>query len=121
MFSIDTETTRHIRALAKISLIANEYGVRSTQQFSLFSRCAELEGKCLSDIVALAADSPGYKSHYLILRQLMLGAANRGYNGANLFQWGDAVYGKERAILLTEKGRRLLKEIESQFLLAKAG
>lgn len=35
------------------------------------------------------------------------GAANRNYNGADLLQWGEPVYGKEKAILLTPDGERL--------------
>lgn len=48
-----------------------------------------------------------------MVRQLMLGAANRNYNGANLLAWGENVYGKERAVYLTAKGLRLLKSINN--------
>lgn len=105
-------TIRKLQKIADISTLANDAGIRSTQQLALFLECAALEGQCLSDIVGHATDTPEYKTKYLIARQLMLGAANRGYNGAKLLKWGEALYGKERAIILSLKGKRFLKEIE---------
>lgn len=110
-------TFRQLQAIADISILANDAGIKSTQQLTLFLECAAFEGQCLSDIVGLAADTPEYKNKYAMARQLMLGAANRNYNGAKLLKWGEALYGKERAIVLSVKGKKLLKELERKLIL----
>jgi hypothetical protein len=99
---------------AKAAALANEYGIRSTCQLSVYLECAKHQhmGWGMYDIFNVSPEDEGYKVIYVAVRQLMLGAANRGYNGANVLTWGDLVRGKERAILLTPKGRRLLKVIE---------
>lgn len=102
-------TNNDMLLISEMALKANEAGIRSTSQLSVFLKCAVSEGQCLFEIFSLDLDSPDYKSKYTAVRQLMEGAANRGYNGAGLLVWGENVYGKEKAIYLTAKGKRLFK------------
>lgn len=104
---------KRIGALADAAIVAGNSGIRSTFQFSVFLNCARMEGRCVADIFNLSSDTVEYKRHYTALRQLILGAANRDHNGANLLMWGENVYSLERAVLLTPKGLRLYKEIKS--------
>lgn len=104
---------RRIRALADAAIVAGNSGIRSTFQFSVFLNCARMEGHCVADIFNVSSDTAEYKRYYTSLRQLMLGAANRGRNGVDLLMWGENVYRLERAVLLTPKELRLYKEIKS--------
>ena len=103
-----------IKKLAEVVLEAEAAGIKSTKQLSTFLLCAKQEGNCLYDILNFPLDSPEYKSSYGTVRQLMLGAANRGFNGANLLTWGEIVYGQERAVLLTPGGYRLFSKIKNK-------
>lgn len=103
---------KKVEVLAEFSTVAHNAGIRSTQQLALFLECAAYEGNCLSDIFGLHAGTLEYRAKYVMARQLMLGAANRGYNGARLLKWGDTLYGKEREVLLTAKGRKLFGLLE---------
>lgn len=100
-----------LKSFSEVADIANDSGIRSTLQLKVFLSCSSREGESLSDIFNLAPDTSEYRQQYTMARQLMLGASNRGYNGANLLAWGNNLYGKERGIVLTIKGRKLLKEI----------
>ncbi|QEY57730.1 hypothetical protein FXF61_00395 [Pseudomonas sp. C27(2019)] len=101
---------KYITALASISIIANTAGVRSTQQLSVFLHCAMKQGRCLADILDLPSNDPEYRKQLSLVRQLMFGSPARGYNGANVLQWGEKIHGKEKAVILTVKGQRLFKE-----------
>lgn len=106
--------TWDLDCFSDIALAANSAEIRSTAQLSVFLKCANRSGISLYDIFGIAPDEPEYKGYYTAVRQLMLGASNRGYNGANLLIWGESLYGKERSILLTLKGKNLLKHIKSK-------
>lgn len=108
---LTTAETKRVNALITTTRAAKEAGIRSPMQLEIFLMCLAREGETLSDIVNLPTDTPEYKTKYTLARQLMMGAANRGYNGANLLQWGDNLYGKEKAVLLTPKGERLALKI----------
>lgn len=96
-----------IDSLAAISLMAEEGGIRSTRQLSVFLKCASQEGNCLYDIFEIATNTPEYKRLAATVRQLMLGSASRGNDGADLLTWGELVYGKEREVVLTNDGYKL--------------
>lgn len=101
-----------IDSLAAISLVANENGIRSTQQLSVFLKCASQEGNCLYDIFEIATDTPEYKKLAATVRQLMLGSSSRGNDGADLLTWGEQVYGHQREVVLTTDGYRLYCKIK---------
>lgn len=101
-----------IDSLAAISLVAEESGIRSTRQLSVFLKCASQEGNCLYDIFEIAANTPEYKRLAATVRQLMLGSASRGNDGADLLTWGEQVYGKEREVVLTSCGYKLYSTIK---------
>ena len=102
-----TALTITVDSLAAISLVAEESGIRSTRQLSVFLKCASQEGNCLYDIFNLPTDTPAYKNLCGTVRQLMLGNASRGYDGADLLTWGELAYGKEREVVLTTYGYKL--------------
>jgi len=106
MYLADKEAS-FITRQAKIAQAASVAGIRSTKQLEIFLICMAGEGQCLSDLVGLASDTPEYKTRYAIARQLMQGSPCRDYRGANLLRWGEPVYGKEKAVLLTSDGERL--------------
>ncbi|WMC09542.1 hypothetical protein PU634_10480 [Oceanimonas pelagia] len=101
-----------ISKVSQVAMAAKDYGVLSTFQLSVFLQCAEKQGLGVFDIFGVEPGNPEYSTYYGAIRQLMLGASNRGYNGANVLCWGDKLRGKERALLLTPKGRRFLKVIQ---------
>lgn len=108
-----------IDSLAAISLVANENGIRSTQQLSVFLKCASQEGNCLYDIFEIATDTPEYKKLAATVRQLMLGSSSRGHDGADLLTWGEQVYGHQREVVLTADGYRLYCKIKDMLELGK--
>lgn len=107
-----TALTITVDSLAAISLVAEESGIRSTRQLSVFLKCASQEGNCLYDIFEIAANTPEYKRLAATVRQLMLGSASRGNDGADLLTWGEQVYGKEREVVLTSSGYKLYSTIK---------
>jgi|SRR5690554_1453030 len=97
--------------LTNALLLASESGIQSVNQLRVFLLCAENEGKLLTDITGMSADSPEFRVYYHAVRKLMLGERKRGYNGLKLLQWGDTITGKERAVLLTNLGRKVYAEV----------
>lgn len=106
-----------IKVLTEFTSLVGEAGIKSIKQLSMFLRCASQEGSCLYDILNLPLDSREYKRHYGTVRQLMLGSAHRGNDGADLLTWGEIVYGKERAVILTAGGYRLFNKIKNKLAL----
>lgn len=100
-----------IMKLTNALLLASESGIQSITQLRVFLLCAENEGRLLTDITGLNADSPEFRVYYHAARKLMLGERKRGYNGLRLLQWGDTIVGKERAVLLTHLGRKVYAEV----------
>lgn len=101
-----------VDSLASVTLMAEESGIRSTRQLSVFLKCASQEGNCLYDIFNLPTDTSEYKSLCGTVRQLMRGSASRGHDGADLLTWGELVYGKEREVVLTTRGYMLYSKIK---------
>lgn len=98
-----------IKSITGMLKLASDFDVKSVNQPEVFLTCAVNEGECLSDMYMLATNIPEYKSKYSILRQLMQGPPGRGFNGANLLQWGEKISGKEKAVYLTTKGSSLMR------------
>lgn len=97
--------------LTSALIVASEAGIKSISHLRVFLLCAENEGRLLTEMTGLSADDPEFKVYYHAARKLMLGERKRGYNGLRLLQWGDTIAGKERAVLLTNLGRRVHAKI----------
>jgi hypothetical protein len=98
--------------LSCVSGIANEAGIRSTHQLTVFLKCASQEGSCLYDLFGFSPDSKEYKRQYTAVRALMRGSSRSEQEGIGVLEWGEPLFGKERAIVMTNKGYRLFTDIK---------
>jgi len=105
---------RHLKYIddsVQIFDIAREYGVKSTLQLSTFLECAKHEGYALFQVFGEDSTNPEFRSKYMTVRKLMQGGPKRTNDGLGLLEWGETVYRRERAVLLTTKGKELLEKI----------
>lgn len=102
---------KYINDSIRVFDIASEYGVNTTQQLSVFLECAKYEGHALYQIFGEDSTDPSFLKKYAAVRKLMLGSPKRSNDGLGLLTWGEPIYRRERAVLLTVKGKKLLKAI----------
>lgn len=103
---------KFIKQLDYVNEIANEAGILSTQQLSVFLRCANNNGSGLYYSFLKDTDTKEYKRIYSTVRKLMSGSPARK-DGLHLLCWGKNIVGLEREVLLTDKGRELFNRIKS--------
>ena len=94
--------------ITKLSRIRKTYGIQSLFQLEVFLLCASNKGLPISDI-AFVFNKNDPKAFSGTVRKLMNGHRIRDYDGLKLLKHGKSIRGKEREILLTPKGERLLK------------
>lgn len=96
--------------ITKLSRIRKTYGIQSLFQLEVFLLCASNKGLPISDIACVFnKKDPDPKALSGTVRKLMNGHRIRDYDGLKLLKHGKSIRGKEREILLTPKGERLLK------------
>jgi len=107
-----------MKELTQILKVAQVFGINSPLQLEVFITCATNEGKNLTELLGYPSTEPTVEARNFnsAVRQLMIGAKCRGYNGVNLLTWGSsrpsASNGKGREVILTERGKSLFREIQ---------
>ena len=99
--------------------VASDYGISSIRQLSVFLLFVDYEGCDLSEATGLTPDSSEFKTHMTTLSKLMVGSKYRGYDGLLLLEYAEQTVGKQRAVLLTGKGRELAQRLTGQFEIHK--
>lgn len=91
--------------------IARKFGITTTLQLSVFLECAKHEDHALYQFIGEDSTDPEFRRKYTVIRKLMTGESKRSNSGLGLLEWGETVYRREKAVLLSEKGKELLEKI----------
>lgn len=105
---------KYIDDSIQIFEVCNTFGITTTTQLSAFLECAINEGRALYQIFGDDSTDPNYLKKYTAIRKMMQGDPRRVNDGLNLLTWGETIYRRERAVLLTKKGLKLLTAIQEQ-------